>query len=130
MEVKHFTDLSRYLITTNTTNRNPESGVVWSTRDLPGAVNLLQESGLKFEGTKGESLLDIRFEEKRRQWIWCQLGVDHELQFPRIEVDHDQTESLMRNLMALEQCHSHYPGDTTACNYVDLMDTLIDTVQM
>ncbi|KAK9196701.1 hypothetical protein WN943_004832 [Citrus x changshan-huyou] len=92
MEVKHFTDLSRYLITTNTTNRNPESGVVW-TRYLPGA-----------------------------------LGVDHELQFPRIEVDHDQTESLMRNLMALEQCHSHYPGDTTACNYVDLMDTLIDTV--
>jgi hypothetical protein len=36
----------------------------------------------------------------------------------------DFTETLLRNLMALEQCH--YPLETHICNYVFLLDHLID----
>ncbi|GLT69092.1 hypothetical protein SLA2020_412710 [Shorea laevis] len=37
------------------------------------------------------------------------------------------TEAVFRNLMALEQCH--YPSKTYICNYVVLLDYLIDTEQ-
>lgn len=48
----------------------------------------------------------------------------HELQIPKIEV-YDETELLFRNVMALEQCH--YPCDTHVCNFIDLMDLLVNT---
>ncbi|KAJ0017704.1 hypothetical protein Pint_11879 [Pistacia integerrima] len=47
-----------------------------------------------------------------------------ELQIPQIEI-HDNTESLIRNVMALEQCH--YPFQTLVCGYVTLMKLLIKT---
>ncbi|KAM3685483.1 hypothetical protein ACJW31_11G121100 [Castanea mollissima] len=37
----------------------------------------------------------------------------------------DGTESLLRNIMALEQCH--YPREAYVCNYMVLLDYLIDT---
>ena len=37
----------------------------------------------------------------------------------------DKTESLFRNLMALEQCH--YPYEAYICNYICLLDSLINT---
>ncbi len=43
---------------------------------------------------------------------------------PRFVVDY-KTEDLFRNLMALEQCH--YPFETYICNYIVLLDFLIDT---
>jgi hypothetical protein len=46
-----------------------------------------------------------------------------------LEIPHfrifDGTECLLRNLMALEQCH--YPLKAYICNYVLLLDDLIDT---
>ena len=46
------------------------------------------------------------------------------LNFPSITID-DGTEGLLRNIMALEQCH--YPFEAYICNYMSLLDFLIDT---
>ncbi|KAH9674645.1 transmembrane protein [Citrus sinensis] len=134
-DILHFTHLSRYFKTRKYPKKSPEPEE--EKRDLPCAAKLqgsavqgdlpcaakLQGSGVQFKGIIEEaSLLDINFKERKRLGIPC-LKVA-ELQIPRIEVD-DCTESLMRNLMALEQCH--YPRETIVCNYVDFMDTLINT---
>ncbi|XP_031282062.1 uncharacterized protein LOC116140587 [Pistacia vera] len=81
----------------------------------------LHESGVKFKCFEGEnSLIDIRF-EKRKQRVPC--FEEHELQIPHLKLS-DDTERRFRNIMALEQCH--YPYDTQVCNYVSLIDGLID----
>jgi hypothetical protein len=46
------------------------------------------------------------------------------LEIPPLNI-YDETDSIFRNLMALEQCH--YPSNTYICNYVVLLDYLIDT---
>ena len=46
------------------------------------------------------------------------------LKVPTLLID-DGTEIRFRNLMALEQCH--YPSESYICNYVVLLDCLIDT---
>ncbi|XP_050281407.1 UPF0481 protein At3g47200-like [Quercus robur] len=46
------------------------------------------------------------------------------LKVPRLTVD-DATEVRFRNLMALEQCH--YPSESYICNYIVLLDYLINT---
>ena len=46
------------------------------------------------------------------------------LEVPRLEV-HDKTEGIFKNLMALEQCH--YPFEAYTCNYMVLLDFLINT---
>ena len=46
------------------------------------------------------------------------------LKVPTIIVD-DATEICFRNLMALEQCH--YPSESYICNYIVLLDYLINT---
>uniref|UniRef100_A0A2N9I4D0 Secreted protein n=1 Tax=Fagus sylvatica TaxID=28930 RepID=A0A2N9I4D0_FAGSY len=46
------------------------------------------------------------------------------LVIPRFVVD-CKTEGLFRNLMALEQCH--YPSHAYICNYIMLLDFLINT---
>jgi hypothetical protein len=46
------------------------------------------------------------------------------LEVPPFQI-HDHTEAIFRNLMALEQWH--YPHNAYICNYVRLLDFLIDT---
>lgn len=136
-DILHFTHLERHFMTMKYPEYLPESDREdfqdsdredfpksdrENLRDLPCAAKL-QASGVQFIGIKGESLLDIRFEEKKLLGISC-LKVADQLQIPHIDVD-DHMESSMRNVMALEQCH--YPDKTLVCNYVHLMDTLIDT---
>ncbi|XP_044482187.1 UPF0481 protein At3g47200-like [Mangifera indica] len=117
--VKHFTDLRRSTIFKNFPRRkNLEQGFI---SDLPCAVKL-RESGVKFKGIAGTSLLDIRFEKRKRLIPWFEV---HELQIPHLVVADYGTERLLRKIMALEQCH--YPSDTRVCNYVRLMDYLINT---
>ena len=118
-DILHFTDLSRYLMASRYPRKYPEGGE--RLKDLPCATKL-QASGVRFNSIRGELLLDIRFEKKKLLGIPC-LKVA-ELQIPQIEVD-KHTESYLRNVMALEQCH--YPGEPVVCNYIDLMDKLIDT---
>ena len=120
-EVKHFTDLKRHLLTY--TYLRPQSRGV--TPDLPCAIKL-QESEVKFkQHVQGKCLIDTNFDKKKKLGIpfsWLKLKV-HELQIPPINI-YDQTESVFRNLMALEQCH--YPHETLVCNYINLVDALIN----
>jgi hypothetical protein len=46
------------------------------------------------------------------------------LELPAFEVGHE-TECVFRNIMALEQCH--YPKEAYVCNYIQLLDCLINT---
>ncbi|XP_044476339.1 UPF0481 protein At3g47200-like [Mangifera indica] len=116
--VKHFTDLRRSTLFKNFPRRKDlEQGFI---SDVPCAVKL-RESGVKFKGIAGTSLLDIRFEKRKRLIPWFEV---HELQIPHLVLADYGTERLLRNIMALEQCH--YPSDTRVCNYVRLMDYLIN----
>ncbi|KAJ4705203.1 hypothetical protein OWV82_022013 [Melia azedarach] len=123
VEVKHFTDLRRYILT----RIHPRHSFGFP-GNLPCA-HRLQESGVKFKGVATHCLLDLKFEKKMLRipcfnvfkipiWKVC------ELQIPRIQIV-DGTECLIRNVMALEQCH--YPLQTHVCNYIHLLDILIDT---
>ena len=51
-------------------------------------------------------------------------GTQTFLYVPQFLVE-DKTESFFRNLMALEQCH--YPSEAYICNYICLLDYLINT---
>ncbi|KAH9674626.1 hypothetical protein KPL70_018528 [Citrus sinensis] len=100
IEVKHLTDLGRYFVTIKYLDPQSRECI----RDLPCAVKL-QESGVKFNGTEGECILDVRFVKKKLRIPFLKSD---ELQIPRIE-----------------QCH--YPDRTLVPNYSDLMDIPIDT---
>jgi hypothetical protein len=123
-EVKHFTDLLRYLLC--------------SVPDLPTkrlldtryCAKKLNEAGLKFKAAENRPLLEIEFHQnccrclpsfncfpflERMQCI---------LEVPPLLIT-DSTEAVFRNLMALEQWH--YPYNAYICNYVVLMDCLINT---
>ncbi|XP_031282066.1 UPF0481 protein At3g47200-like [Pistacia vera] len=109
LQVKHFTDWKRNTLLEN----YPISGQVNKRlTNLPSATKL-HESGVKFKkiDQRGDKL--IRFKKQL-----------YELQLPYFKIV-DGTECVIRNVMALEQCC--YPKDTRFCNYIKLMDFLIDT---
>ncbi|XP_031272556.1 UPF0481 protein At3g47200-like [Pistacia vera] len=107
-EFKHFTDLRRRALVKSYLDQEFDDHE-YSEIDLPCAAKL-HESGVKFK-TTDQCLLDIKFE------------VD-ELRIPNLKV-YDETETILRNIMALEQCH--YVDNTPVCDYVGLLDSLIDT---
>ncbi|GAY33155.1 hypothetical protein CUMW_005890 [Citrus unshiu] len=121
--IEHFTDLRRYVIT-----KMHRYHAIAKAPKLRGAkkdihcVVKLHESGVIFRRFKdAECLIDIRFKKPKLPQI---ILASSELQIPRIGI-YDGTECLIRNVMALEQCH--YPQETVMCNYISLMDRLIDT---
>ncbi|TXG69024.1 hypothetical protein EZV62_003959 [Acer yangbiense] len=117
--VKHFTDLRRYFLMQN----HPESNTQGKIEDLPCASKL-DASGVRFTcEEKEDRLLDLKFLTSKGGSIlpFCKR---YELHIPRIMVN-DWTEILMRNVMALEQCH--YPKETHVCNYIAFLDFLINT---
>ena len=78
---------------------------------LPSASELL-EAGVTFKvNTKSEFLFDLRFSG----------GV---LEIPQLKVG-DRTETLFRNMLALEQCH--YPYESYITDYHFVLDYLINT---
>ncbi|XP_044478095.1 UPF0481 protein At3g47200-like isoform X2 [Mangifera indica] len=122
LRVKHFTDWRRISLLENYPRSVSAKGWI---DDLPCAVKL-HESGLKFKSItveENQSVLDIRYEKSKHLISFFEVN---ELQIPRLEVN-DMTECLLRNIMALEQCL--YPEDAQVCNYVELMDCLINTVE-
>ncbi|KAK2650754.1 hypothetical protein Ddye_018243 [Dipteronia dyeriana] len=127
--VKHFTDLLRHAFVMEVQPSESNRGGIF---DVP-TVTKLNESGLNFSGVKDKCYLDINLvKRKRGKWLpwfevkWLPRFEVNELQIPRIKI-YDETEGLFRNMMALEQFH--YPTKTHMCNYVDLLDNLIDTVK-
>ncbi|XP_031270084.1 UPF0481 protein At3g47200-like [Pistacia vera] len=105
--VKHFTDWKRNSLLENWRTSGQATTFI---TDLPCATKL-HESGVKFKKIEGEDML-IRFEKQL-----------HELHLPYLYID-DDTERVLRNVLALEQCH--YPWNTHVCDFLKLMDFLID----
>ncbi|KAL5794956.1 hypothetical protein ACOSP7_003550 [Xanthoceras sorbifolium] len=119
-KVKHFTDLLRHaLVKGAESTLNPDKNIF----DLPSATKL-NESGLIFRAVTDKGFLNISLEEIRYCGKWLPWFKVKEVRIPYIEID-DDTEILFRNVMALEQFH--YPRETDVCNYVALMDYLINT---
>ena len=117
--VKHFTNLMRYFY--------------WTT--------YWNSSQCKKAG--GRRLLDIQFKKRNLieifpcitcSWLLhclpflkcflCLVNTQTFLEVPHLEV-HDETEGIFKNLMAMEQCR--YPSEAYICNYMVLLDLLINT---
>ncbi|WCJ22983.1 hypothetical protein M5689_005036 [Euphorbia peplus] len=113
-DILHFTDLVRHFWS----YKHPEMGP----RPICGLCNItkLHRAGLKLMPVQNKCFLEVDFSSG----MSCITRA--ELKLPSFEVD-DTTEFVVRNLMALEQCH--YPDDTYICNYIRLLDLLIDTAE-
>ncbi|XP_031259657.1 UPF0481 protein At3g47200-like [Pistacia vera] len=138
-KIKHFVDLRRHTMLVKVkVDQNSTEYPGGKIEDLPSAVKL-SGSGVKFkkpdesgkkceshkENKKEKSILNINIEFEKRSEDSCIGWLRGEvLKIPHLKIE-DDTECLFRNLMALEQCH--YPFETHICNYIDLMDTLINT---
>ncbi|KAL0007595.1 hypothetical protein SO802_009097 [Lithocarpus litseifolius] len=136
-EVKHFIDLIRYSRCARSELRFKERkcGLYSATK--------LHAAGVVFKVNNKEGSPDIKFKKSQPlykcpcftclwllNWLpclrcfWCLEHMQPLLKFPSITID-DRAEGLLRNIMALEQCH--YPFKAYTCNYMLLLDYLIDT---
>ncbi|XP_024195577.2 UPF0481 protein At3g47200 [Rosa chinensis] len=79
-------------------------------------VTALSEAGIIFIPVIKESLLDIRFEER--------VATNGVLKIPQLNIGMS-SETLFRNLIAIEQCYHVYSNEITS--YVILMDNLISS---
>ncbi|OAY49113.1 UPF0481 protein At3g47200 [Manihot esculenta] len=104
----HLTDLVRK----HRSFKHPKSKNNGSVMKLYNAT-MLHEAGVKFQASPEAWPLDIKFERG-------------ELKMPRFLAD-DNTERVIRNLMAFEQCH--YPNQPLICDYIWVLDFLINTAK-
>nr|POF05787.1 upf0481 protein [Quercus suber] len=138
-EVKHFTDLVRYSYCPSIQYTKGRAITnLYSATKLYGA-------GVMFRNDEESQsrLLDIQFKKLPFLKIFpcfdiswflnclpclkcfpCLERMQTLLKVPTLIID-GGTEICFRNLMALEQCH--YPSESYICNYVVLLDCLIDT---
>ncbi|KAL2319930.1 hypothetical protein Fmac_028899 [Flemingia macrophylla] len=134
---KHFTDLIRYTylprqIQVKGENENPSQHFApCQVECVLRTATKLNEAGVSFEKVQGRSYLDIKFEKTPiLSWFLCFGCLPYtkwfkaRLQIPHLKVD-QVTECVLRNLIALEQCH--YSNQPFICNYVTLIDSLIHT---
>ncbi|KHN41210.1 putative UPF0481 protein At3g02645 [Glycine soja] len=106
--IRHFTDLIR---TFHLQDPLPSRIIGKMIKHLP-SVTELSEAGLRFKVLESESCL-LKLEFSGRV-----------LEIPQLVVE-DGTETLFRNMLALEQCH--YPFQTYITDYVDFLDFLVKT---
>ncbi|KAJ7960490.1 hypothetical protein O6P43_020924 [Quillaja saponaria] len=111
MEIKHFTDLLRKF-------HLPPMDKLPDRADRVKKIHQhtateLAGAGLKFKVASSKCLLDLKFSNKV-------------LEIPQFEV-YNSTETLFRNLVALEQCY--YPYQSYIIAYIGMMDFLINTAQ-
>ncbi|WOL18820.1 hypothetical protein Cni_G27617 [Canna indica] len=89
--------------------RKTQSEFTW----IPSAT-LLEQAGIHFKRKKNaKSFLNITFK-------------DGEIEIPQLQMD-DHTNTILRNLIAYEQCSAEAP--TYVTSYVHFMDCLIDTAE-
>ncbi|KAG2669217.1 hypothetical protein I3760_14G024200 [Carya illinoinensis] len=141
-EVKHFTDLLRYFFFPPVLRSKEGVNEIERIDHLYSATKL-EEAGVQFEAVKKRHLTDIQFHKGdclehcpylNCSWLLnclpclkclvCLKSMQPFLELPALIVD-DTTECVFRNLMALEQCH--YPTQAYICNYILLLDYLINT---
>ncbi|KAL6183496.1 hypothetical protein ACLB2K_044907 [Fragaria x ananassa] len=82
-------------------------------KTLPGMTEL-QKDGVKFKVGSSKNLFDIRF-------------LNGVLEIPKIVIG-SETEYIVRNIIAYEQCHCHITENYMS-NYVVFMDRLVNTAQ-
>jgi len=73
-------------------------------------AKMLHQAGVKFQSRSDQKLLHIEFNKEF-------------LKIPQFRIS-DDTEILLRNLQAFEQCHC---GDSYVGNYIHMMDLLVDS---
>lgn len=122
--IRHFTDLRRSFMLKNF---DPKETPNKHIRGLRSATKL-RASGVKFKNPsdKNRSSIEVTCEYRKRplnSFPFIKLN-QLELEIPSIEVD-DVMECLVRNVMVFEQLH--YPWKTHVCNFILLLDFLIDT---
>ncbi|XVF57829.1 hypothetical protein PTKIN_Ptkin07bG0014100 [Pterospermum kingtungense] len=109
--INHILDLLRLslvLPSEEIKNNKPEESGSWQPVH---SITRLQEAGVKFVKVAPRSILDIRFRKGR-------------LEIPSLLIQ-ETTETILRNLIAYEQCLPHCPPIFTC--YAKLLDNLIDT---
>nr|XP_023927764.1 UPF0481 protein At3g47200-like [Quercus suber] len=142
-DVKHFTDLQRYFYIPP----NLKTGEI--IEHLHSATKL-DTAGLNFKKwekkpseVEDRRMLDIQIKNPdplkifpcfNCSWLlhclpclkcfWCLKRMQTSLVIPPFVINHG-TEHIFRNIMALEQCH--YPFQAYICNYIVLLDFLINT---
>ncbi|KAL9342993.1 hypothetical protein Peur_063424 [Populus x canadensis] len=109
-KISHFTDLLRQFMLCGANTRRFDFN---HPIKLKYSAVMLREAGVKFQATEDKCLVNITFKK----------GV---LKIPPLEVDYS-FERLVRNIMALEQCHK--PFEAHICNYIKFMDQLIDSAE-
>jgi hypothetical protein len=113
LKIRHFVDLLRTsFLPQSIPQRKPKRNRGIRLTHLYTASQL-DEAGMKFKVSSSKCLFDLKFTN----------GV---LEMPSLNLN-DYTESLFRNIMALEQCH--YPFDSYFTNYILILDFLIDTTK-
>ncbi|GMN56207.1 hypothetical protein TIFTF001_025325 [Ficus carica] len=124
VEVKHFTNLLReFWLPKKFMKKKFGQEDMGDKRYLYSATKL-DKAGVTFErADKGTSLTDVKIFKapilKFVPAINCM-----QLRLPELKLECD-TECLLRNVMALEQCL--YPKEDYICGYIALMDQLINT---
>ncbi|EOA26181.1 hypothetical protein CARUB_v10019619mg [Capsella rubella] len=105
---RHFTDLVRCVRVETVPDHG--FGIFKPMYDMYSA-DKLDTGGVKFKAVEDELSVEVKFKN----------GV---LNIPCFLAD-DDAEMILRNIMALEQCH--YPFNAHVCNYIMFLDFLIDT---
>ncbi|XP_050284970.1 UPF0481 protein At3g47200-like [Quercus robur] len=138
-KVEHFTDLIRCFYKPS---NNHKFGVTIS---YVYSATKLYESGVRFKMTENRRFDNIEFQKWEPcgncqcfnfSWLLdflpclkcfpCSERIQSLLSLPSF-VANNGNEDLFRNLMALEQCH--YPLEAYICNYVVLLDQLVNTIE-
>ncbi|KAH8484336.1 hypothetical protein H0E87_028691 [Populus deltoides] len=109
-KISHFTDLLRQFMLCGANTRRFDFN---HPIKLKYSAVMLREAGVKFQATEDKCLVNITFKK----------GV---LKIPPLEVAYS-FERLVRNIMALEQCHK--PFEAHICNDIKFMDQLIDSAE-
>ncbi|XP_054814615.1 UPF0481 protein At3g47200-like [Prosopis cineraria] len=110
IRIKHFTDLLRLFYLPETKSRRGQFKEDGSDFLLYNAKEL-KEAGVKLKVRASKCLLDLTFS-------------GHCLEIPQNFVE-DSTETLFRNMIALERCH--YPHESYIIDYVIVLDSLVST---
>ncbi|XP_052114681.1 UPF0481 protein At3g47200-like [Arachis duranensis] len=112
--IAHFTDLSRKLLLISSHLFQPSVSGCSRTAEVTHlySASKLKEAGVNFEVNKNsQCLLDLQLS-------------GHTLRIPFIRVD-DNTEIVLRNLLAFEQCHC--VNESYLTDYITVFDYLINT---
>ncbi|PON70891.1 hypothetical protein TorRG33x02_255790 [Trema orientale] len=123
-EMKHFTDLLRIFWLPRENIKKLQPGGNITERKYLYSATKLDKAGVTFKPSrKGTSLTDAKI--SRTHFLKFVPGINCMLlKLPELKLEND-TECLLRNVMALEQCL--YPEEDYVCGYVALMDQLINT---